>query len=65
MIHYVVVKQAPPKNLDFFVEIYIKSITLKVEGPNQDIFIDLPFNSCLRPIHSNFVKYAQWSHAQP
>jgi hypothetical protein len=38
-------------------EIHIKFVTLKVEGPNHDIFLDSPFNKGLRPIH--------WSHAHP
>ena len=33
-----------PKIWGFFEEIYIKSITPKIEGPNQDNFGDLPFH---------------------
>jgi hypothetical protein len=39
-----IIKSAPPKNLGFFYEAYINSVTLKVEGPNHKIFEDLPFD---------------------
>ena len=37
-------KRAPPINLGLFDEIYNKSVTLEVEGPNHDRFGELPFD---------------------
>ena len=64
-----------PKIWDFFNEIYIKSVTLKVAGPNHDVFNDyhlievfdmytrsLP-NLSSGVMHSHDI--VQWCHALP
>ena len=50
---------------DFFYEVYIKSVTLKVEGPNHDIFGDLALDSAFQHVRSKFANHVRWSHAQP
>ena len=62
---YMIVEWAPPKNLGFSNENYINFMTLKVEGPNHDIFGYLPFDWGLRLVHSKFAKFVRWSHAEP
>ena len=42
--YYVIVKRVASQNLSYFDEVYMRLVTLKVEGPNYDILGDMPFD---------------------